>query len=134
MYPQYDQYGRPYYPEPVPDQLAQMRQQRQYLPARDPDPGILWVQGEAGAKAHLVARGNTVMLMDSECDVFYIKSVDNSGMPSLRAFDYRERTAPRAAPQAATQNADEYLTRREFLEFLDKLQGAEHEPKFAKEG
>lgn len=137
MYPQYDQYGRPYYPEPVPDQLAQMRQQNQrppYQPMQQPDSGILWVQGEAGAKAHLVARGNTVILMDSEQDVFYIKSVDQSGMPSLRVFDYTERMAARPAPQAANQAGEEYLTRREFLEFLDKLQGVNHEPKFAKEG
>ena len=132
MYPQYDQYGRPYYPDPIPDQLTQMRQPRQYQPMREPDQGILWVQGEAGAKAHLVARGNTVLLMDSEQDVFYIKSVDNSGMPSLRVFDYKERTAQRTAPQAANQSGEEYLTKREFYDFIEQLHGADS-GKFTKE-
>lgn len=55
--------------------------------------GIVWVQGEAGAKSYLVGAGNSVMLMDSEQSVFYIKSTDQSGMPlPLRIFDYTERT------------------------------------------
>ena len=55
--------------------------------------GIVWVQGEAGAKSYLVGAGNSVMLMDSEQSVFYIKSTDQSGMPlPLRVFDYTERT------------------------------------------
>ena len=57
------------------------------------DTGILWVQGEAGAKSWAVAPGKSVMLMDSEANTFYIKSSDPSGMPMpLRIFDYTERT------------------------------------------
>ena len=56
-------------------------------------PPIIWVQGEEGAKAYMVAAGNSVLLMDSENSAFYIKSTDASGMPlPLRAFDYKERT------------------------------------------
>lgn len=56
------------------------------------DNGILWVQGEAGAKSWAVAPGKSVMLMDSESSTFYIKSSDQSGMPMpLRIFDYTER-------------------------------------------
>lgn len=53
---------------------------------------INWVQGEAGAKSFVVTPGQTVLLMDSEESVFYIKSTDESGMPlPLRIFDYKER-------------------------------------------
>ena len=38
------------------------------------DNGIIWVQGEAGAKSWAVAPGKSVMLMDSESNTFYIKS------------------------------------------------------------
>lgn len=56
--------------------------------------GIIWVQGEAGAKAYLTVPGASVLLMDSENNTFYIKSSDQSGMPLLlRIFDYTERTA-----------------------------------------
>ena len=57
------------------------------------DNGIIWVQGEAGAKAYFVPIGKSVLLMDSEDFVFYIKTVDSSGVPNaLRIFDYKERT------------------------------------------
>ena len=52
-------YQMPIYGQQVyPQMQAQQPQQ--------PQNGIQWVQGEAGAKSYLVAAGNTVMLMDSE--------------------------------------------------------------------
>ena len=58
--------------------------------------GIIWVQGEEGAKGYLVAPGENRLLMDSENSTFYIKSTDASGMPlPLRVFDYTERTGQR---------------------------------------
>ena len=54
---------------------------------------IVWVQGEADAKARFVSAGNSALFMDSEKPVFYIKTVDMSGMPQpLRVFDFTERT------------------------------------------
>lgn len=56
------------------------------------DNGIIWVQGEAGARAYLVPAGKSAMLMDSEDSIFYIKTTDASGIPNaLRIFDYKER-------------------------------------------
>ena len=65
-------------PSAMPDQLAQLRQNYQQPQQSAP---IIWVQGEEGAKAYMVAAGNSVLLMDSESSVFYIKSTDASGMP-----------------------------------------------------
>lgn len=95
-------------PPPMPDQLAQLRQGYQQPAQQQPTP-IIWVQGEEGAKAYMVAAGNSVLLMDSENSVFYIKSTDASGMPQpLRIFDYTERgkMAPQKA-EAAVQTARE---------------------------
>ena len=75
----------------------------------------LWVQGEAGAKAYPVAANNSVLLMDSERNVFYIKSADASGMPMLRTFDYVERSAAQNPPvQAAQMHGGDFVTRSEF--------------------
>lgn len=89
--------------------------------------GLQWVQGEAGAKAFPVSAGQSVLLMDSENNVFYIKSTDNSGMPlPLRTFDYKERTAqstPKAAqnaPQAAIDTSL-FVTRDELEKRLAEL-------------
>ena len=125
-------YGNPYpnynYPPQMMtpmDQLAQLRamqngQQPQVPPQVPPQQGgITWVQGEEGAKAYLVAAGNSVMLMDSETQTFYLKSTDATGMPlPLRIFDYSERTAH---PKAAQAPAPEYVTREEFNSFASKL-------------
>lgn len=50
--------------------------------------GIIWVQGEAGAKSYLVAPNNTVQLWDSESQTIYLKSADASGMPTMKILDY----------------------------------------------
>lgn len=68
------------YMQPNPQQSAANAQQ-----------GIIWVQGEAGAKSYLVAPGSTVQLWDSEEKVIYLKSADASGMPSMKVLDYTIR-------------------------------------------
>lgn len=49
---------------------------------------IIWVSGEAGAKAYLIAPNTTVQLWDSECQRIYLKSADASGMPSMKVLEY----------------------------------------------
>lgn len=112
-----------YYGQAMPDQLAQLRQNAYQQPMMGQaaqqtqgTPSIIWVQGEEGAKAYMVAAGNSVLLMDSENSAFYIKSTDASGMPlPLRVFDYKERTtAAKTPPQTAQQLGVEFVTRAEF--------------------
>lgn len=110
---------------PQQDQMAQYRQQyapQMAQPQQQAAP-IIWVQGEAGAKSFLVGPGQSVMLMDSEAEVFYIKETDASGVPlPLRAFDYKERTTSAQRPvQAAQTPTVEYVTRAEFEAFVAKL-------------
>lgn len=77
--------------------------------------GILWVQGDAGAKSYLVAPGTTVMLMDSDASRFYLKTADNSGMPTLRTFEYTEVTQNGQQTAKTFPNmADKYVTREEY--------------------
>lgn len=83
--------------------------------------GIIWVQGEAGAKSYLVAPNNTVQLWDSENNVIYLKSADASGMPSMRILDYtiRENTPQEAGN--SLKNASAYVTKEEFEKFKEQL-------------
>lgn len=84
--------------------------------------GIVWVQGEAGAKSYLVGAGQSVLLMDSESSSFYIKSTDASGMPlPLRVFDYTERVQTPKAVGASEISADKFVTREEFDELKASL-------------
>lgn len=81
--------------------------------------GMIWVQGEASAKAYPVASGQSVLLMDSEESVFYIKSTDQSGMPQpLRIFDYSERKAVTPKENVpVTDRKEDFVTRSEFEAF-----------------
>ena len=102
----------------------QMQYQQPMQAAQPAQNGIQWVQGETGAKAYNVGAGQSVLLMDSESNVFYIKSTDNSGMPlPLRIFDYTERTAQNApiAPQNAQIDTSLFVTRAELDERLAAL-------------
>lgn len=89
--------------------------------------GIVWVQGEASAKAYPVAPGSSVLLMDSEGSRFYIKSADISGMPNpLRTFEFREIGVPAlpASPVQTQQTAPDmsaFVTRDELEKRLSAL-------------
>ena len=127
-------YQYPYYgaQPPMADNLAQLRMNANQIqnavtqpsmpsqPMQQQSSQIIWVSGEAGAKSYLVAPGNTVMLLDAENSVFYLKSADASGMPlPLRIFDYKERTttAQQAFGGVVTNesvNLDNFVTREEF--------------------
>ena len=127
-------YQYPYYgaQPPMPDNLTQLRMNANQMqnavvqpsmpsqPIQQQSSQIIWVSGEAGAKSYLVAPGNTVMLLDAENSVFYLKSADASGMPlPLRIFDYKERqNAPVSDFKAPTSDFSEldgkYITREEF--------------------
>lgn len=140
-YPQYQQpYQYQYQPQVQPpmDRLAQLQAQQYQagtqmsLPQQPPqtNQGLLWVQGEAGAKSYLVAPNTTVLLMDSEGSRFYLKSTDNAGMPSLRVFEYTEvsQNAPQAPQSTQTDLDSKYVTRAEYddlngkyMDILDRL-------------
>lgn len=84
--------------------------------------GIIWVQGEAGAKSYLVAPNQTVLLMDNESQRFYVKTADASGMPlPIRTFEYTEiaQNKPDKQPVMQQPASTEYVTKSEF-EMLKK--------------
>lgn len=78
-------------------------QQYQQAPQQQNNNGLIWVSGEAGAKAYLVAPNNTVQLWDSENQTIYLKSADASGMPSMRILDYTIRSDAPKMPHNAFQ-------------------------------
>lgn len=133
-------YYNPYYPNngAMPDMLGQLRGQQmpmqQPMAMQQPVPqpqsnGIVWVQGLSAAKSFPVAANTTVMLLDSESSVFYLKTSDASGMPlPLRVFDYKERTQngsvlPTVAPNSDSDiNFDNFVTYDKLNEILANFQ------------
>lgn len=134
-YPYYN--GNPYYQQPnfypnnnaTPDMLNQMKGQYQPQMVQQPMPAqmplqnqstntndIIWVQGEAGAKAYLVAPNNTVTLWDSERQTIYLKTADINGVPSMKILDFNERTetAPKTLTEHTCQCGSKFTSKEDF--------------------
>ena len=105
-----------YYNYPVSYQPAAYQPYMQQNPpaAANSQQGIIWVQGEAGAKSYLVAPGSTVQLWDSEEKVIYLKSADASGMPSMKVLDYTIRGEEE-------KKTTEYATKSELDALAEKI-------------
>lgn len=73
------------------------------------------VNGLEGAKAYQIMPNCTVALFDANEDVFYVKSADNAGFPSVRMFKFEE-----IQPQAPNTNSD-YVSRKEMEEYVQQL-------------
>lgn len=121
-YTPYYGYQPNYYQPMVTDQQRQNNFTTMPQPTQQPQQSpIIWVQGEEAAKAYLVAPGNSVLLMDSEGNRFYLKSTDAQGMPMpLRVFDYTERTSQ--AQESRPTNPAEFVTRAEFDALAAKIE------------
>lgn len=112
--------GFPYYP------YQQPMYQNQYTPQQHG--GLIWVQGIEAAKSYPVSAGQSVLLMDSESNAFFIKTADASGMPlPLRIFDYAERSAqntPKTAQETRTEpqiDLSAYVTRDELESRISEI-------------
>ena len=114
-------YFNPYYPQPMLDNLMQMRQMQQPMQQSMPQPvqqnpiaqgGVQWVSGEQEARGYLIAPNSAVALWDSSAPTVYLKQSDASGKPTLKIYDLVERAeTPRTAPQ---EKSVEFVTREEF--------------------
>lgn len=101
-------YQPQYYPQPVPDQLAQLRQQpwtlqnpqqplmqTQLQPVQQASAhnnGINWVGSKQEADNYPIGPGCAVALWDSNNPVIYLRQADSTGKPSTKVYDLVERT------------------------------------------
>lgn len=120
-YPQYTQ-QYPQYQQPISTPQPQINQNQ-----NNP---IIWVSGEAGAKAYLVAPNTTVQLWDSEANCVYLKSADASGMPSMKILDYTIREGEKQQNTPLKNDMNNYATkeelnafRTEILQTIEKVKG-----------
>lgn len=73
-------------------------------------PAPIWVKGRTEADNYQLPNGGTVILMDSETNVFYLKTRDTNGIYApIREFKYEEVTTT----QAATAQSD-FVTKEDF--------------------
>ena len=87
---------------PYMDRLAQMQ------PPPQPRDGLIRVTGMEGARAYQMLPNSAVALFDGGQDVFYVKTTDGAGFPTIRAYSFQPME------QAQAMGASEYVTRAEF--------------------
>lgn len=90
----------------------QMQQQNPY--GQMQQQGFIRVNGIEGAKRYEMGPNSAIPLFDENEDVFYVKTTDGAGFPTLRRFRFVEESAQ-------PQPQHDYVTRQEFNETLQQL-------------
>lgn len=111
--------------QPVyPQQMQYQQPVQQVQPQQPQGNGIVWVQGEGAARSYLLAPNTSIVLFDSESPAFYIKTTDQSGMPTLRVFKFEEVTGQQQQLKIETAqkfDTSMYITRDEFEKRIAEL-------------
>lgn len=100
-------YGFNSYDTYMPRQQFQPYQMQPQFPPQQPQ-GLIRVTGIDGAKAYQMPPNSVTALFDGESDVFYVKSTDGAGFPTIKAFAF--------SPLEAVQPQSDFVTRQEFEE------------------
>lgn len=127
----WNNFGNPYMPtmpgqfSPAPymqginaQTQAQMPQFNAQMPVQQPVNGLTRVTGIDGAKSYQMPPNSVAALFDDSTDIFYVKSTDGAGFPTIRTFEFYEHKQDPVAPQQ-TVNTENFATKQE----LQNLQG-----------
>ena len=91
--------------------------QQPITPVQNRQSGIIWVQGEEGARAYAIPPNSSISLFDSENEgIFYIKVSDSIGMYNLRTFNYKE-----VINLEPVQQGTNYATKEDLKEIKDLI-------------
>lgn len=106
QYPIYQPYGQQY--QPMQSQQPQMQQPT----------GLNRVTGIDGARAFQVPANSIVPLFDDTQDVFYIKTTDSGGFPTIKAYRFSPmEETPIPQPQGLTRPEIEQMIREEIAKY-----------------
>lgn len=79
--------------------------------------GLIRVTGMDGVNAFQMMPNSRVALFDDAKDVFYIKTTDGAGFPTVKTYGFTELEEDKAPPV-------EYISRNEFDDFKNSLEEA----------
>ena len=110
--------------QPIQQMPIQTPPQAQPMETQKINNGFIWVQGEAGAKAYLVAPNVRIPLWDSEDMFVYIKEADNTGKMSTKKYRLVEETdavnpnsfenAPKTPTEHVCKCGDKFATKEQL--------------------
>ena len=134
-YPNQYGYMQPSYgaAQPVNYGGAVPQQSYQAAPQQAINPGIIWVDGEVGAKAFQMPAGvsGPVALWDTNDQMIYLKSTNQMGMPNpLQKIRYQMEETPLLAAGQQTSGAananpnagtESYVTKRDLEDLKNEI-------------
>ena len=91
-----------------------------YPPVQQPTNDLIFVLDESAARSYPVGNGQKVTLWDKNYPKFYIKSVDQNGIPSFRKFSFIEETEQPVIETPKTVT-DDYITKADMDEYANKI-------------
>lgn len=84
-----------------------------------PGPRIIWVRGEQEVNNYPVLPGNSVLLMDMENLVLYLKSTDISGQPfPIEVYDLVKRVPQTKLEEPKPIDMSEFVKKNELSEYF----------------
>lgn len=87
---------------------------------------LIKVTGLDGAKAYQVPPNSSVALFDGDSDTFFVKTTDENGFPTLRAFRFEE-----VPLETFEQGNTNYVTKDEFASFANEVKELLNNAQFA---
>lgn len=75
---------------------------------------LIRVSGMEGAKAYQLGPNSAVSLFHETEDVFYIKTTDGAGFPTIHAYKFEPLDEP-------VQKVEQYVTLEEFQAFKNEI-------------
>lgn len=115
----------PQWQQPMMQQVPQYSwATRSAMPSQN-NSSITWVNGWAGAQGYIIKPNTTVLLMDSERDVFYLKTANEQGMATIRSFKFEELMNNMPSTDSLDKKLENYVQKEElqkmFAEFSDNI-------------
>lgn len=77
---------------------------------------LVRVNGIDGAKAYQMGPNSTVALFDGNDDIFYVKTTDGAGFPTIRSFKFEE-----VSPTQMPVTNENYVTKKEMEDYVKQL-------------
>lgn len=82
-----------------------------------------WIQGEEAARNYPVAPGNTIVLIEADKPIMYMKSADLSGRPQpiqIRYLVTKEEYDKIQNGSNFSENEDKYVTKEAFEKYISE--------------
>ena len=119
----YQNYYQPMY-QPVQQQPVMAQQAQQTAPVQATQPtqiSNVWIYNESEVSGYPVAPNNAVRFWIANKPMFYEKSADATGKPTVKVFDYKERN--QSASDSATEQTVEYATKSDLSAVVGVVKG-----------